>query len=144
MKDEDAFNPAIPANFKLLSQTGAIDSTQQPPGSSADPLAGAQKAKAKSKRSEKRTAGSAGSRKKKKSRISWQHLKEKLNAHLAGVDKQRLKQVLVACGIAGGVVLSIIVAVKMVPIAVLLLALLGLACVIRIWDRLRRWPDPLS
>ena len=45
--------------------------------------------------------------------------------------------------IAGGVVLAIIVAVKLVPIAVLLLALLGLAAVIKIWDRLRRLPTPV-
>jgi len=141
MKDQDPFNPAMPADFKLLTEPGAADSGQAPPGIS-DPAGGAHSAKRKSNRSERRT-NADGARKKKKAKISWQRVKKDLNAKLAGLDKEKLKTVLVACGIAGGVVLAIIVAVKLVPIAVLLLALLGLACVIKIWDRLRRRPDPL-
>ena len=67
-------------------------------------------------------------------------MKGKLHAKLGGLDANKLKTALVACGLAGGVVLAIILAVKMAPVAVVLLALLGLACVIRIWDRLRRLP----
>ena len=141
MQDQDPFNPAVPADFKLLPASGATEPGQQPPGSNAaDPLAGAHKAKRKSNRSEKR---STGSRTNKKSKICWQHLKGKLTAKLDGLDREKLKQVLAACGIAGGVVLAVIAAVKLVPIAVLLLALLGLAVVIKIWDRLRRPPEPL-
>ena len=130
----------MPADFKLLPESGATEPGHQPPGANADFAAGAHNAGPKSNRSGKR---SGASRNKKKCRITWQRMKEKLNDKLAGLDKEKLKTVLVACGIAGGVVLAIIVAVKLVPIAVLLLALLGLACVIKIWDRLRKLPQPV-
>jgi len=142
MKDQDPFNPAMPAEFNLLTEGAPTEPGQQASGSSADPL-GEGKAKRKSNRSARQSAGSAGARKKKKSKISWQQMKEKLNAKLGSLDKEKLKTVLTACGIAAGVVLAVIIAVKMVPIAVLLLALLGLAGVIRIWDRLRRPPEPM-
>ncbi len=74
--------------------------------------------------------------------MSWPRMKEKINAKLGGLDKEKLKTVLVACGIAAGVVVAVVAAVKLVPIAVLLLALVGLAVVIRIWDRLRKMPPP--
>jgi len=140
MKDQDPFNPAMPADFKLLAQGAAAEPAPQTAGNGADPAAGAQQAKRKSTHSEKRASGS---RTKRKCRISWPRMKEKLNAKLAGLDKEKLKTVLVACGIAAGVVVAVIAAVKLVPIAVLLLAALGLAAVIKIWDRLRRMPEPV-
>ena len=140
MNEQNPFNPAVPTDFKLLTEAGATEQPQQPPGTSADNATGAHKANRKSNRPGKRTAGP---RNKKKCRITWQQMRKKLDAKLGGLDKEKLKTVLVACGIAGGVVLTIIAAVKLVPIAVLLLALLGLAGVIRIWDRLRRGPDPI-
>ena len=145
MKDQDPFNPAMPGDFKLIADSRATEARQQPPGTSAaDPVAGAHKAKRKSTRSEKRSTGPAGARKqKKKCNISWQHLKGKLTAKLGGLEKEKLKTVLVACGIAGAVVLAVVLAVKILPVAVLLLALLGLAGVIRIWDRLRNIPRPV-
>ena len=133
MNEQNPFNPAVPTDFKLLTEAGATEQPQQPPGTTADNATGAHKANRKSKRSGtgKRVAGS---RSKKKCRITWRQMRKKLDAKLGGLDKEKLKTVLVACGIAGGVVLTIIVAVKLVPLAVLLLALLGLAGVIRIWD----------
>ena len=140
MKEQDPFNPAMPAEFKLMPENGATTAGPQPPGITAEFTAGSENTKRKSSRSGKQAAGS---RTRKKCKVNWQQMKQKLNAKLGGLDKEKLKTILVACGIAGGVVLAIIVAVKLVPIAVLLLALLGLAAVIKIWDRLRRGPEPI-
>src|SRR5262249_14437962 len=125
------FNPAMPSDFKLLPQGETGGSGEQSASSGAPPLGEEKKRK---------SSRSAGTRKKKKPGIGWQQMKQKLKTRLGGLDKEKLKMALKACGIAAGVVLAIIAAVKMVPIAVLLLALLGLAGVIRIWDRLRRLP----
>ena len=134
----DPFNPVMPAEFKLLTD-GASTEPNHNSTDNGNPTTGPQKRKRKATRSARRGATS-GARNKLK--IRWQRLKEKVNDKLDGLDKQKLKTVLAACGIAGGVVTTIIVAVKLVPIAVLLLALFGLAGVIRIWDRLRNLPQP--
>ena len=142
MKEQDPspFNPAMPAEFKLLNENGATIPGQEPPGTTAEFTAGPENTKRKSRRSRKQTIGS---RTKKRCKVNWQQMKQKFNAKLAGLDKEKLKQVLTACGIAAGVVLAIVFAVKLVPIAALLLALLGLAGVIRVWDRLRGLPRPV-
>jgi len=72
-----------------------------------------------------------------KCQARWEKLKTQINTRLGQLDKQKLKELLLACGIAAGVVLAIIAALKLVPIAALLLAILGLYAVIRLWDRLR-------
>jgi hypothetical protein len=53
------------------------------------------------------------------------------------LDREQLKNVLLACGIAAAVVAAIVLLIKMTPLIVTLLAVLGLAVVIQIWDRLR-------
>jgi len=140
MKEQDPFNPAMPAEFKLMPESSATAPGQQPPGTTAEFTTGSEKTKRKSKRLGKQAAGS---RTRKKCKVNWQQMKQKFNVKLAGLDKEKLKQVLTACGIAAGVVLAIVFAVKLVPIAALLLALLGLAGVIRVWDRLRGLPRPV-
>src|SRR5258706_166260 len=99
MKEQDPFNPAMPAEFKLLTESGAADQEQSPPGTTTEFTAGAEKAKRKSSRARKQATGSRG---KKKCKVSWQRMKENINAKLSGLDRQKLKQVLAACGIAGG------------------------------------------
>ena len=142
MKEQDPspFNPAMPAEFKLLNENGATIPGQEPPGTTAEFRAGPENTKRKSRRSGKQAAGS---RTRKKCKVNWQQMKQKFNAKLGGLDKEKLKQVLTACGVTAGVVLAIVLAVKLVPIAALLLALLGLAGVIRVWDRLRGLPRPV-
>jgi Flp pilus assembly protein TadB len=131
---QDPFNPAIPADFRLLTQ-GATEQQKEPGTTTA--FSGTKNTKRKS-RSGKQTAGCRS----KKSRLRWEYLKEKINAKLGGLDRNKLKTALVACGLAAAVVGSICLAVKLVPVAVLLLALVGLVVVIRIWDRLRKGPEP--
>ena len=128
-----------PADFKLVTEGAATDQGQSPPGIKTEFTAGEEKTRRKSSRSGKQATGF---RARKKSKMNWQHMKERINAKLGGLDKEKLKTALVACGLAAGVVAAVILAVKLVPIAVLLLALVGLAVVIRIWDRLRKMPTP--
>jgi hypothetical protein len=75
-------------------------------------------------------------------RNKWQRIKGKLAAKLAKVDPKKLRQVLLACVIPAGTILAALLAIKLMPVAVTLLALLGLWLVIQLWDRLRFLPPP--
>lgn len=63
-------------------------------------------------------------------------------AKLAAIDPERLKRVLLACGIAVGAALAIAAMIKLVPLAVTILALLGVAMALEVWNRVRRFPQP--
>ncbi len=70
----------------------------------------------------------------------WERIKGKFAARIAQIDPETLRSVLLACGIAVGIVATVLLLVKMMPTALVLLALLGVALVIAIWDRIRRFP----
>jgi hypothetical protein len=72
-----------------------------------------------------------------KAKDSWQRIKGGLHARLARLDPEKLKRVLVACGIAATLALLIIALSKLTPLLVALLAVLGLSVLLRLWDRLR-------
>ena len=72
-----------------------------------------------------------------KARTSWKRIKGGINARLARLDREKLKKVLIACGVAAAVATAICVLVKLTPLIVALLALLGLGAVIQMWERLR-------
>ncbi len=71
-----------------------------------------------------------------------QQLIDQLNAHLQAklghMDSSRLNRVLLACGIAAGVVGAIIALLKSIPIGLAILAVLGLGVVVRFLQELRR------
>jgi hypothetical protein len=69
-------------------------------------------------------------------------MKARINARLAQIDPDTLKRILTAMGVAAGVIIAILIAVKLMPIALVLLGLLGLAFLLRLWDRLRYSPRP--
>ncbi len=73
---------------------------------------------------------------------SEQQLIDQLNAHLQSklgkLDNSRLNQILLACGIAVGVVGAIIALLKSIPIGLAILAILGLGIVVRFLQELRR------
>ena len=133
---EDPFNPTIPADFKLLTE-GKTKQQEEPSGTTAAFTAGSENARRKSSRSGKQTAGS---RTRKRSSIPWEHLKEKINGRLGSLDKEKLKTALVACGLSAAVVAAVVLMVKLMPAAVVLLSLVGLAMVTHIWRRLSRTP----
>ena len=70
----------------------------------------------------------------------WERIKGEFAARIAQIDPETLRSVLLACGIAVGIVATVLLLVKMLPTALVLLALLGVALVIAIWDRIRGFP----
>lgn len=72
-----------------------------------------------------------------KAKTSWNRIKGGINSRLAHLDREKLKKVLIACGVAAAVATAICVLVKLTPLIVALLALLGLGAVIQMWERLR-------
>ena len=72
-----------------------------------------------------------------KAKTSWKRIKGGINARLAHLDREKLKKVLIACGVAAAVATAICVLVKLTPLIVALLALLGLGAVLQMWERLR-------
>jgi len=72
-----------------------------------------------------------------KARRLTQRIKGGITSRLAHLDQAKLKKVLIACGVAAAVATAICVLVKLTPLIVALLALLGLGAVIQMWERLR-------
>jgi len=72
-----------------------------------------------------------------RAKTSWKRIKGGINSRLAHLDREQLKKVLLACGIAAAAAVAIITLVKLTPLIVTLLAVLGLGAVIQMWDRLR-------
>lgn len=72
-----------------------------------------------------------------KAKTSWNRIKGGINSRLAHLDREKLKKVLIACGVAAAVATAICILVKLTPLIVALLALLGLGAVLQMWERLR-------
>ena len=138
MKNDTPFNPVpIPDNLNLSMNAGA---TQEQ----------ASQNSAKSKRSPKRNAKRKSTRSSRpcsttcgadiKSR--WQRIKGQLATKVAQVDREKLKALLLACGVASGIVAAVILAIKLMPVAAIILAALGLGAALRFWEKLRYLPRP--
>jgi len=135
----DPFNPIpIPENFNLTSETGATPGEE--PGIASQQTNHQTRQKAKKKATKRRPAHPAMSETQAKNK--WQRIKEKLTAKMAQVDPKKLRQVLLACGVAAGTVVAVLLAIKLMPVAATLLALLGLWLLLQLWDRLRYFPRP--
>ena len=74
---------------------------------------------------------------KQKIKMKLQKFRSWFDAKLAGLNRECLTALLVACGIVACVVIAIAIATKALSTMALVLAALGLAAVIAIWDRLR-------
>jgi Flp pilus assembly protein TadB len=72
-----------------------------------------------------------------KAKTSWKRIKGGINSRLAHLDREKLRKVLLACGIAAAAVAAICILVKLTPLIIAMLAVLGLGVVIQTWDRLR-------
>ena len=99
----------------------------------------------------KQTAGAKAKRRPRKPRVAepdatfpmitrWERIKAKFAARIAQIDQETLKGVLLACGVTVAIATTVLLLVKILPTAVVLLALLGIGLVIAIWDRIRRFP----
>jgi hypothetical protein len=72
-----------------------------------------------------------------KARRLTQQIKGGITSRLAHLDQAKLKKVLIACGVAAAVAAAICILVKLTPLIITLLALLGLGAVLQMWERLR-------
>ena len=72
-----------------------------------------------------------------KTKASWKRIKGGIQARLANLDREQLRKVLLACGIAAAAVAAILILVKLMPVIIAILAVLGLGVAIQTWDRLR-------
>ena len=67
-----------------------------------------------------------------------QRIKGGITSRLAHLDREKLKKVLIACGVAAAAVAAICLLVKLTPLIVVLLAVLGFGAVLQTWARLRQ------
>ena len=141
MKNETPFNPLpLPENPNLRPDAKATKQEGPPPRKDTATRQTRSKTKGRSKRSKRPQSGA--SRLKKNCHAKRQALKDRLNARLQHLDKDKLKAVLLACGVAAGIVAAVIVAIKVMPMAVLILGILGLGLALQFLDRLRYLPQP--
>ena len=66
-----------------------------------------------------------------------QRIKGGITSRLAHLDPEKLKKVLIACGVTVAAAAVICLLVKLTPLIVALLAVLGLGVVLQMWNRLR-------
>ena len=138
MKKKTPSNPLPPAESLNLSlNAGAAQ--QQPSQNNAEPKR-PPKGKTKSKATHARRPDSRASRDDTESR--WNRIKGRLAAKVAQVDQEKLHEVLLGCGVAVGIVASVVLAIKLMPLATLILAVLGLAVALRLWGLLPFLPRP--
>lgn len=65
-------------------------------------------------------------------------IKGGITSRLAHLDREKLRKVLIACGVAVAAAAVICILVKLTPLIVALLAVLGLGALLQTWDRLRQ------
>jgi hypothetical protein len=138
MNSDTPFNPLpLPDGLMLAQETSSPQSPPPGPGAAQTKQTRRPRAKRKSKRPTT-TGCEAGNT----SEGRWRRIKGRLNARLSQMDPETLKRILTAAGVAAGVIIAILIAIKLTPIAMVLLGLLGLAFLLRLWDRLRFQPPP--
>jgi len=132
MKSEIPFNPLpLPETLNLSLKAGPEQASQNKP----QPKRKAKRTATKSKRPGSKATPVASLRR-------WHQIKGRLAARMAQVDKEKLKEVLLACGVAAGLAIAVVIAMKLLPIAAVILAALGLGAALRFWERLRYMPRP--
>lgn len=139
MKEETPFNPIVipdlalpPTEPKIVKQATAAASRKTRPrrkSGNATPRRRALDPKQQAIRLARKVS--------RKAKTSWKQIKGGINSRLAHLDREKLKKVLLACGIAAAAVAAICILVKLTPLIIAMLAVLGLGVVIQTWDRLR-------
>jgi hypothetical protein len=130
MNSDTPFNPIPLPEGLLLAQE-----TNNPPPAPNPGTGAAQKKAPGRKRKPKRRGQPSPEVLDAAAQSRWQRIKGRLNARFSQMDPETLKRILTAAGVAAGVVIAILIAIKLTPIALVLLAILGLSFVLRIWGR---------
>lgn len=133
MKEETPFNPILIPNLNLPSGDPAPTPAQPKPGRRKSGKATARRRAPAPKPPALRLARKV----RRQARRLTQQIKAGITARLAHLDPATLKKVLIACGLAAAVATAICLLVKLSPLIVALLALLGLGAVLQMWERLR-------
>ena len=66
-----------------------------------------------------------------------QRIKGGITSRLTNLVRDKLKKVLIACGVAAAAAAAICLLVKLTPLVITILAVVGLGAVIQMWERLR-------
>jgi hypothetical protein len=137
MTDDPPFNPLpLPDDLLLKMKTDSDPTPQNDPGIGHAKQAPARKRKAK----RRNKANSETPNFVRNGR--WQRIKDRLHARLSCMEPETLRRILTAAGVAAGVILAILIAIKLTPVALVLLAILGLGFLLRLWNWLRFQPPP--
>ena len=136
MKNETPFNPLpLPDNLTLELNAGATQEQASNPEPERPTRRKPRKKSTKTKQSSTKASKADNASK-------WNRIKGRLAAKVAEMDKEKLKAVLLASGVALGIVAAAVAAIKLMPLAVLILAILGLGAALRFWERLSFLPRP--
>lgn len=138
MKEETPFNPIVIPDLNLPTAKPVSPKLKT---TSARKKFGTRKvsrvAKARRVLAAPRPAVRFTTRIRRKVRRLTQHIRGGITARLAHLDHDKLKKVLISCGVAAAIATTIVVVAKLTPLLVTLLGLLGLGAVLQLWDRLR-------
>jgi len=134
MKGKDSFSP-LPLPESLNNGAAQEQASQNNAEPQRPPKQKARRKPARSNRSPGRS--SRGDRESR-----WKRIRGRLAAKIGHMDSERLRQALLGLGVAAGVVAAILIVVKLLPITVTILAILGIAGSLRFWERLRYMPRP--
>ena len=136
MKKKTPSNP-LPLAESLNLSLNAGTAPQPPSQNSAQPK---RPPKRKGRSKSARSIRSNGASFRNDSESRWNRIKARLAAKVAQVDQEKLHEVLLGCGVVVGIVASVVLAIKLMPLATLILAFLGLALALRLWGLLPFMP----
>lgn len=134
MKEETPFNPIVIPDLNLPT---AKPTSPKPKIKSTRRKLGARKTSRVARARAPRTVVRFTTRIRRQVRQLTQRIRGGITARLAHLDHDKLKKVLISCGVAAAIAVTIVVLVKLTPLLVTLLALLGVGAVLQLWDRLR-------
>ena len=138
MKEETPFNPiilpdlAIPASEPQVAKPETKTSRKK-----AAPLKPTRTARTRRVLDVPHTTVRFTAKIRRQARRLSQRIKGGITSRLAHLDQAKLKKVLIACGLAAAVATAICVLVKLTPLIITLLALLGLGALLQMWGRLQ-------
>lgn len=141
MKEATPFNPivipnlAIPTSEPQLAKL--VTKSTQTRRRKAGPRLTSHKVRTRRALDPKQSAIRFARKVSRKAKTSWKRIKGGITARLAHLDREQLKKVLLACGIAAAAVAAIITLIKLTPVIVAILAVVGLGVVLQMWERLR-------
>jgi nucleoside phosphorylase len=138
MNATQSLNPLLPADFKLDLHTSP-KAKQIATGPATQPIQkeGRNKKKGKAARTVRPRA-----KRMKKEKVTENPVAKFLTKRLGKLKSEKLRTVLVGLGIAAAVAALIVTLLKLAPIGVLLVLLVGAAGAMHIWERVRYRPMP--